>query len=143
MANREIGEVTLEAGGTTYRLLLSTAAMVALEEVYSTPTHEATFEEAWSKATGGSVRGLRKLLWAMTREHHPELTEADMNRVIDGVGGLVGLTNVLQVAQASAGADPEDEKELRGSGKGNPRKAQPKHARRNGDPFTSMRGASA
>lgn len=143
MSNRELGEITLKAGGKTYTLVLSTAAMVALEELFSTADHEATFEEAFAKSINGSVRNIRKLLWAMTRTNHPELTEEDMNQLIDGVGGLAGLTKMLQVTARAATIDPEDMRSLNGDGaKANPRKAQPKHDRKSGGPFTSMRGAS-
>lgn len=133
MINRDTGEITLTTNqGAVYRLILNTTAMVALEDYYSSPGHEATFEEAWSKATGGSIRGLRTLMWAMAQTHHPGLTIDEANAIIDGAGGLDGLQRLVQASQEQLTPDPKDAKAMKAD-------APPPAAGRRGRGATSTR----
>jgi len=122
--NRDTGEITLTTkAGVIYRLILNTTAMVALEDHYSTPAREATFEEAWAKATGGTIRGLRTLMWAMAQTHHPGLSLEDANAIIDGAGGLDGLQRLIAASQEQLTPDPKDAKSLKTEQSANPRAA--------------------
>lgn len=115
MANREKGEIRLEVGDRTYRLVLNTNAMAIAEGAISTPTHDVFWDELWAKATKGSVRHLRALLFGMLQKFHPEVTLAGVGRLIDELGGLVGLAQVLSEAMAAASPEPSDLQTVRGS----------------------------
>lgn len=144
MVNREIGEIAIESNGQRYTLVLTTAAMELLEDHYSTPEHEATWEEVWGRLINGSVKGVSRLIWAMLQEHHEGMTIRDAQKVIDGVGGLPGMRAVLEGASTSMTPDPADAQEL-GLKNENPRKARAAKRRRahGDDVFTSMRAKSA
>lgn len=124
MANTQKGEVALVVDGRTYTLVLDIDAMCALEEHFSTPDHEATWDEIESKVRkGASVRLLRALIWAMLQRHHSEIDLISAGHLVNEAGGLPGLIGTLQKAMAAAAPDPSDLKEL-GVGKGNPPIAQ-------------------
>src|SRR5687768_15829077 len=126
MAN-ERDEVTIrEPNGKEYTLVLNTSAIVKLEELFSTPTREATWKQVWERILSGSVRHIRALLWAMAQKHHPTLTLADTCELIDRLGGLEGLALDAVKTQAfmSSTPHPEDVKALGVNGNGRPRKAQ-------------------
>jgi hypothetical protein len=123
MANRQKGEVNLVVDGRTYTLVLDIDAMCALEEHFSTPSHDATWDEIAVKVNKGSVRVVRALIWAMLQRHHPELSVVDAGHLMNDAGGILGLAKVLKVAMESATPDPEDIKAL-GVGKANPQQAQ-------------------
>ena len=44
MANRQNGEVSIDVDGTQYTLAMTIDSMVALEEMFSTPTQMVTFQ---------------------------------------------------------------------------------------------------
>jgi hypothetical protein len=123
MANRQKGEVNLVVDGRTFTLVLDIDAMCALEEHFSTPSHDATWDEIAVKVNKGSVRVVRALIWAMLQRHHPELSVVDAGHLMNDAGGILGLAKVLKVAMESATPDPEDIKAL-GVGKANPQQAQ-------------------
>jgi hypothetical protein len=123
MANRQKGEVNLVVDGRTFTLVLDIDAMCALEEHFSTPSHDATWDEIAAKVNKGSVRVVRALIWAMLQRHHPDLSVLDAGHLMNDAGGIVGLARVLKVAMESATPDPEDIKAL-GAGKANPQQAQ-------------------
>ncbi len=141
MANRHKGEVNLVVDGRTYTLVLDIDAMCALEEHFSTPTHDATWDDIAVKVNKGSVRVVRALVWAMLQRHHPEMSVADAGHMMSDAGGLVGLSNVLKVAMESVTPDAEDMKAL-GAGKANPPGTQAakksRHAEASGDSSTLM-----
>lgn len=127
MANRERGEVELIVGERTYTLVLDIDAMCALEEYFSTPTHEATWDEIEQRVQrGASVRMLRALIWAMLQRHHPDVTIVESGRIVSDMGGLPGLITVVSKAMRAATPDPEDVKALGGmkAAPPNPRSAQ-------------------
>jgi hypothetical protein len=128
MANRERGEISLVADGRTYTLVLDTDAMVALEELFSTPTHDATWDEIGAKVKRGSVRIVRALIWAMLQRHHSDVSLKEAGHLIDAAGGLVKLGRVLEMATKSMQPDPEDLEAL--GPPANPPKAQADEATR-------------
>lgn len=142
--DRETGEITIQAKDQAYRFALNTTAMIALEDEYSTPEKECSFEEAFNRIQNGRVRGIRKLLWFMSREFHPDLTEEDINPIIDSAGGVLGLAAALDAARQSASPDPKDTQALGLNGKGaNPRKAQSGKATRSGGESSTSAPAPA
>lgn len=112
MANREKGEIRLDAGGKVYRLVLNTNAMAVAEAAISTPDQDVFWDDLWAKATAGSVRHLRALLFGMLQKFHSNLTLEDVGGLVDEIGGLVGLAHVLKNAADAASPDPDDMKAL-------------------------------
>lgn len=129
MANRERGELALRIGDVEYTLVLNTGAMARLEEHFSTPTKETTWDEVWARVLKGSVRTVRALLWAMLQTHHPSVTIEQAGVLIDQAGGFEGLIDILDKAGYQATPDPRDVKEL-GVAKSRPRTAQKSRLRR-------------
>jgi hypothetical protein len=105
---RHNGTIELTANGTVYRLVFNTRAMEALEVIESTKDREVTYDEVMARVMKGSVRAMVSLLWSMSREHHPEMTRADMARLIDDVGGLEGVAAVVQTAIGEVSPDAAD-----------------------------------
>lgn len=124
MSTRERGEFTIESDGTTYRLVMDLDAMVALEELYSTPEREVTFSEVLMKVARGGAKHLRSFLWAALRRHHPELPMSAVSAIVQGAGGPLGLNQQLQALVASAAPDKADVRELTAGPSGNPPKAR-------------------
>lgn len=127
--------------GVEYTLVLNTDVMATLEDHFSTPQKDVTWDEIWGRVLRGSVKTVRALIWAMLRPHHPTLTIADAGVLIDNAGGFAGLTDILQQAGASSTPDPADVKELGVPAR--PRAAQGARARLGtGGGSTSTRAAS-
>lgn len=115
VANRERGEIGVDIDGRRYTLVLNTNAMALLEEHFSTPAHDATWDEILPKLTRKpSVRSLRAVVWAMLQEKHATQfpTIAEASRFVDLIGGVAGLGRILERAGASVSADPRDVTEL-------------------------------
>lgn len=139
MANREKGEVRLVIDGKTYTLVLNTGVMATLEEHFSTPENDVTWDVIWTRVLRGSVKTVRALIWGMLQEHHPTVTLEAVGKLIDKAGGFEGLTHILEQAAGSSTPDPKDVKELGVTAR--PREAQTKR-RGTGGGSTSTRGAS-
>lgn len=140
MANRENGEVRMVIDGKTYTLVLNTDVMVILEEHFSTPQHDVTWDDIWTRVLRGSVKTVRALIWAMLQQHHPTITIEAASKLIDRAGGFAGLTDILTQAGKSSTPDPKDVKEL-GLDK-RPQTAQKTRRRGTGGGSTSTRAAS-
>lgn len=125
MANKEQGHVQLQAGEQTYTLVLDMDAMVALEEHFSTPSHDATWDEISVKVQKGSVRIVRALIWAMLQRHHPGTSLVDAGHIIDAAGGIMKLEKVMRAVSRAMSPDQADVEEL-GQAKGNPPQADAK-----------------
>jgi hypothetical protein len=124
--------------GRTFTLVLDIDAMCALEEHFSSATHDATWDEIAAKVNKGSVRVVRALIWAMLQRHHPDMSVVEAGHLMNDAGGILGLAKVLKVAMESATPDPEDIKAL-GAGKTNPPKAQAgKKSRHEGSGVSSI-----
>lgn len=140
MANRQKGEIRFDVDGQAYTLVLNTSVMASLEEHFSTPDNEVTWDVIWIRVLRGSVRTIRALIWAMLQQHHPTMSIEDAARLIDKAGGFEGLTKVLQQAKQDSTPDPKDVKAL-GVDK-RPRTAQGTRRRGTGACTTSTRAAS-
>lgn len=123
MANRHKGEVSIEVDGTVYTLALTIDAMVALEDLFSTPK-VMTFQEVIAEADRGSMKHLRALIWASLQLHHPALEVKDISPLVHAAGGLsVFSVKFMELAKASF-ADPKDLEALGIKAGANPRRAQ-------------------
>lgn len=112
MANAERGEVSLTLDGKVYTLALSLNAMVALEELFSTPEKLMTFEEVSALADKGSIKHVRALIWSVFQDYHPEVTLTGVSKLVTAAGGLGVLTvKLAELAKAST-PDPKDLKKL-------------------------------
>lgn len=125
MANRERGEVALEIDGTTYTMVLDLEALCTLEDHFSTPDREYVFPEILERASRGSARHIRAIVWAAMQRKHPGMTLAETSDIITASGGLMGFGDKLTALAGSTRPDDEDAKELNGGKKVRPRKAQP------------------
>jgi len=124
MANREKGEVSLMIGGASYTLCLDINAMCRLEEMFSTPTQEVTFQDVLVHVNRNSMRHIRAVLWVAFLKHHPDFT---FEQLADGMTEAGGLMPFVQGALASLGlAATPDPKDVQKSGVNgtNPHKAQ-------------------
>jgi len=88
MANPERGEIDLEVGGKRYRLKLGTMGLRVLQEALSTPAKPVTFIEVMDGVFKGNIDYLLAVIWAASQHHHPELTQKDVDHLLDGLGGV-------------------------------------------------------
>ena len=124
MANRENGEVSLVIGDKTYTLAMTINAMVALEDMFSTPSQMVTFQKVSEMADAGSIKHLRAILWAVLQEHHPDVTIEQVSTLVRDAGGLgVFTVKLLEMAKATM-ADPKDLEALGIRPTANPQPAQ-------------------
>ena len=142
MANRERGEVSLEIDGTTYTMVLDLEALCHLEDHFSTPAKDAVFPELLERASRGSARHIRGIVWAALQRHHKGMTLEETSDLIQASGGLAGFGEKLNALAGSTQPDAEDASELSGGKKTRPRKAQ-NDAGVNGVNSTSKLVASA
>lgn len=126
--------------GVEYTLVLNTDVMATLEEHFSTPQKDTTWDEIWARVLKGSVRTVRALIWAMLRPHHPTMTIAAASALIDKAGGFEGLSQILAQAATATTPDPKDVKELNAGSR--PPAAQGTRRRGTGGASTSTRAGS-
>lgn len=130
MANREKGEFDLEIKGKTYTFVLDIDAMIAMEDLFSTPQTDVTFDELMRRLQRGSVKATRALIWAALRRHHKEISLADAGDLIRDAGGIDGLSGQIQKLHGSTVPDREDVAELGVKNEENPPEAQAGKRRR-------------
>ena len=107
-ANRETGEVTFEAGGRTYTLVLDLNAMTTVEGHFSTPEVHVPLPVILDHMNRGSVTHMRVFLWAALHEKHPELTLEEVGRLVTQAGGLAAFTEKVTALVASLRPDAAD-----------------------------------
>lgn len=106
MANAAKGEVTIAAGGETYRLAFTTNAMCEVEGATGKSINTTLAEMSNPEKVG--IRDLRLLLWASLIEHHPDITIRDAGRICDELGAqAVGDVIGRVVEIAFPPADPD------------------------------------
>lgn len=142
MANRELGELSMDIGGDTYTMSLTIDAMVALEELFSTPDKPMFFGEIAALAERGSMKHIRGMIWAVFQEHHPDLRLKDIGKLVAKGGGLLRFNQQLAALAEVSKPDPKD---LSSLGVRNPPAAQAerKASRGTGARSTSTHDASA
>lgn len=141
MANKDKGEVSVTIDGTSYTLVLNTAAMIAAEEKASTLLRELTWDELMEKVHKGSAKYVRLFLWAMFQKHHPEVTVERAGELIDAVGGIAAMSAAIQAGQTAATPHVNDVKTLGLDKPDRPRKAQ--GGRGTGEGFTKPHAVTA
>jgi hypothetical protein len=108
MANFIRGELAVESNGQTYTLVLTTNALVELQDVLSTPEKRVTLTQVLGRVGQNDVEAFRAFVWAATRRHHPTLTLKDAGDLIDGAGGIAGFARQIEALAASMRPDPDD-----------------------------------
>lgn len=144
MANRNNGEVSITIDGKVYTMVMTINAMVALEDLFSTPQKSMTFQEVSELAEQGSMKHLRALLWAVLQDHHPEIEIGQVSDLVKKAGGLgVFTVKLLEMLKATQ-ADPKDLEALGIKPDANPLQAQVARVTRgSGGRSTSAHAAKA
>ena len=115
MANRFLGEATVEHDGRQYTLRCDWNAMCEFEDVTGEPSALAVFERFETGSV--SVNTMRAMMYAFMRRHHPETTLQDAGDLLSA--NIDALSEVILAASPTA-----DE----AAGLGNGRKAKAKAA---------------
>lgn len=128
MANRERGEVSVDIDGTSYTLCLDLNAMCTLEEYFSTPDREVTFQDVLKKVNGGNLRYMRAIFWAAFLKYQPDLKLEDVAALVQASGGIGGFSQKmlgqLGVAVQATAPAPADLRALQKGSAPSPRAAQ-------------------
>jgi hypothetical protein len=99
------GEITFDAGGRSYRLVLGFNALCAAEVQTG-----KRWSDIMADAQSGSPSVIRVLFWAGLRKHHPEVTVDGAGDLIDAVGmgraGELVATAVTSAFPPTEGAGP-------------------------------------
>ena len=96
MANKERGEVTVEADGKTYTLRFSIDAMCQMEDV--TGKGVVAITQEFADPAKIRMATARAALWAALHEQHPELTLMQAGELIPKAGGLQVVLNKVSEA---------------------------------------------
>lgn len=121
MSDRTTGERTLEIGGKAYTFVLDLNAMAELEEMFSTPEREVTFDEVMQLAKSSRrIKYARAMIWALLQHHHPEVTLEQAGRLFT-LATMLDLNEVFKDMAQAATPDKADAREL---GIDRPRKAR-------------------
>lgn len=128
MANRELGEVSVDIAGTSYTLCLDLNAMCEIEDMFSTPQRQVTFQEVLERVQHNSMRHIRGVLWATFRKHHPNLTLMDVAELAQRSGGILAFAAHLATLAQNAVPMTSDVEALGIASNGNPHKAQTRSA---------------
>lgn len=91
MTNGVKGEVSLAAGGETYRMQFSVNGLVALEDALGVGV-----TDLGAQMQAPRIRVLRTLVWAALQEHHPDVDEAEAGRIMTAAGGLAVTPKILE-----------------------------------------------
>lgn len=135
MANPLKGEVSFEARGKTWTLLLNSNAQCELEEHTGRGILDlATELESWgppidpksrkpvaetpveqlARLKRINIRSVRTMLWGALREKHPEIDVKEAGNLIDDMGGpIVAVAKVLEAFALGLPEPPEDGGEAR------------------------------
>jgi len=137
----EGGEVRLEIGGTSYRLVVDMHAMRACEQHFSTPERRVRWGEFVKELALDSIEHVQVFYWSAFLKHQPTITLDEVNDLVQRAGGVYALSTVLEALQQATTPDPADVKDLGLEGATDrPRKAR---ARGTGAGSISKRVASA
>lgn len=113
MANRERGEMRLQAGATEYTLRLTLNAACELED-----RSGKTLQELQTAAvTRGSMTAFRWLLWGALQDRHGDSvkTPQDAGQVLEAAGGIEALIDRMAEFM-TLNAPPEEIAESNGQG---------------------------
>jgi hypothetical protein len=104
MANPLTGEVSFEAGGETYMLVLDVDAICNLETRLDMGIGEIVMSLNGSPRLGF----LRAMLWAGLQAKHKGISEKAAGDLIPLMGGLPGVSMAIGKAVSNAFAAPEE-----------------------------------
>lgn len=138
MANRERGEREIEIDGKRYTTVMNLDAMARLEDFWTEQYGKETFfAEVMEKASRGSIKHARSVLWASLLTYHPETT-------IDSISGITFVELQAQMSRVADSTQP-DQRDMDEAGVkvGRPRKARVNGADGTGASSTSKHAASA
>lgn len=109
MANPLKGEMSFDAEGKTYVLIYSNNALVELEDQLDRGIVDISQEmTSWAKQPEKIRLGLlRAVFWAGFIERHPEITVKMAGELMNKIGGVAKVTEVVSEAFARAFPDPE------------------------------------
>ncbi len=99
MANRFLGEVTVEAGGKTYKLRIDWNSMCEFEDATGKDAM-ATLQEFEGNAGSVSAKDLRTLMWSCMLHHHPEASPRDAGDLLSE--NIEALTEVIKASMPTA-----------------------------------------
>lgn len=95
--------VDIEIEGKIYKLVYTLNSIIEIEEEYG------SLNAALDKMEEGSIKAIRKLIWAGFIQEHPEITEVQ-------VGAMLPMESMSEIADIIAevlgGSMPEAEEEL-------------------------------
>ncbi|MEO8678149.1 MAG: hypothetical protein ABI665_03830 [Vicinamibacterales bacterium] len=98
MANKERGEMKLVAGDRTFKLRLTTNAVVEIEDI----SGGRTWDQVQLGLMRGSAKDMRLLFWGALREFHSDIATDDpkslraVGKLIDDAGGFEGLVEQMK-----------------------------------------------
>jgi len=95
-ANPEQGEVDLDIAGTTYTLALGMRALRQIQAAVRAGGGRVTFKDVVEGAGAGDVEYIAVLLWGALQRHHDAVTLAEVDDLIDALGGIRAFPRVLQ-----------------------------------------------
>lgn len=136
MGNELKGEYFLTVDGTKYRLANTIDAMMAVEELFSTPDKKHEWDESLALVKKGNLEHVRALLWSFFQTYHPEVQLSDIGRLMHEAGGQDEILKIARKVLLLAEPDPKD---MAAVGARNPQKAQA----RSRDRMTGERSTSA
>lgn len=92
MANPHRGSVALQAGDRAYMISFSINALCELEDALDKPVSEIV--TAIQDPEKVRLGGVRMLLWAGLRDHHPEVTVAEAGEIATDAGFKVAVEKI-------------------------------------------------
>jgi hypothetical protein len=112
MGRMRKGERTLQIDGKDYIFVLDLSAMATLEEMFSTPGNEVSFNEIVNRfQKGGQIRYARAIVWSLMQHHHPEITLEQAGRLFT-IDVMSSINDVFKDMVDAASPDPADAREL-------------------------------
>lgn len=87
----KIKQITIKINGEEHHLRFTLNAFAELEEAYG------TIDTALEKLNTGSIKAIRKLLWAGLLHENPDIKELD-------VGNMVDTSNIKEFSESLAQA---------------------------------------
>jgi hypothetical protein len=100
MTNAVKGGVQFDANGARYTLIYSTNALCILEDTMQLSVNSVL--ALMSDPGKARVNDVRTLFWAGLQDHHPDLDQKSVGRIMDAVGGLMGTLDLMLKAVTMA-----------------------------------------
>jgi hypothetical protein len=139
MANQERGELEVVINGTTYTLVLRTAALIALQKHFSTPDKVADMEEILRCMEARSFEHLVAGFWASLQKYHAGVTYEEAVNLLDDCNDWERISELFSALIAANRPDVKDVKELQSE---RPLKARTRRVNGTGESITSPPAAS-